>query len=262
MKITYKKLWKLLIDKELRKGKGGAQPNISQEIIKAHPFPLTPLAEQHRIVSRIDSLFEKLDRAKALIQSALDSFENRKAAILHKTFTGELTAIWREENGMKFEQWVKKSARDVCGFITKGETPTKFVANTGDIPFLKVYNIRENKLDFDYNPSFIPIEIHKEKMKRSVVYPGDVIMNIVGPPLQKVAIVTDQYPEWNINQAIAIFRPTSFVIGRFLYHALLWENTLAEVLGDVRGELGTNAPSEESLIEILREDINSQMGGN
>lgn len=227
-----------------------AQPGLAVSKIANVPVPLPPLGEQHRIASHIERLFEKLDRAKTLVQSALDSFENRKAAILHKAFTGELTAIWREENSVKLEQWEKKSARDVCGFITKGETPTKFVANTGDIPFLKVYNIRENKLDFDYNPSFIPLEIHKEKMKRSVVYPGDVIMNIVGPPLQKVAIVTDQYSEWNINQAIAIFRPTASIIGKFLYHVLLWENTLAEVLGDVRGVVGQSNISLEQCRDL------------
>jgi len=74
--------------------------------------------------------------------------------------------------------------------------------------------------------------------------------------------IKDIYPEWNVNQTIATSRPTASIIGRFLYRALLRENTLAEVLGDVCGELGTNAPSEENLIEILREDINSQMGGN
>jgi len=223
---------------------------VTQTLIKGLPFPLPPLPEQHRIVARIKSLFDKLDRAKTLVQSALDSFETRRAAILHKAFTGELTAKWREDNGVGLESWEEKSARDVCGFITKGETPTKFVSDTGDIPFLKVYNIRGNKLDFDYNPAFIPSKIHKEKMKRSVVYPGDVIMNIVGPPLQKVAIVTDQYPEYNINQAIAIFRPRESVLGRYLYHLLLWENTLTEVLGDVRGVVGQSNISLEQCRDL------------
>jgi len=49
-------------------------------------------------VDLIELLFEKLDQAKELIHNTLDSFENRKSAILHKAFTGELTAKWREEN--------------------------------------------------------------------------------------------------------------------------------------------------------------------
>lgn len=68
-------------------------------------FPLAPLPEQQRIVERIESLFSKLDEAKQKAQDALDSFETRKAAILHKAFTGELTAQWRKEHGETMESW-------------------------------------------------------------------------------------------------------------------------------------------------------------
>lgn len=92
-------------DDFIKKGKGGAQPNISQEIIKFHQFPLPPLAEQQRIVDRIESLFAKLDEAKEKAQAVVDSFETHKAAILHKAFTGELTAKWREEHGVSIDNW-------------------------------------------------------------------------------------------------------------------------------------------------------------
>ncbi|MFU2361021.1 MAG: restriction endonuclease subunit S [Phascolarctobacterium sp.] len=74
----------------IEKGKGGAQPNISQIILKQHPIPLPPLSEQQRIVERIEELFAKLDEAKERLQEVADSFAVRKAAILHKAFTGEL----------------------------------------------------------------------------------------------------------------------------------------------------------------------------
>ena len=74
----------------IEKGKGGAQPNISQIILKQHPIPLPPLFEQQRIVERIEELFAKLDEAKERLQEVADSFAVRKAAILHKAFTGEL----------------------------------------------------------------------------------------------------------------------------------------------------------------------------
>lgn len=61
-------------------------------------LPIPPLLEQKRIVHRIESLFAKLDEAKEKIQQVLDGAEMRKAAILHKAFTGELTKNWRKEN--------------------------------------------------------------------------------------------------------------------------------------------------------------------
>lgn len=89
----------------IEKGKGGAQPNISQIILKQHPIPLPPLSEQQRIVERIEELFAKLDEAKERLQEVADSFAVRKAAILHKAFTGELTKQWRWENGVSDESW-------------------------------------------------------------------------------------------------------------------------------------------------------------
>ena len=61
---------------------------------------MPPLAEQQRIVDRIESLFARLDEAKEKAQAVLDGFELRKSAILHKAFSGELTERWREEHGV------------------------------------------------------------------------------------------------------------------------------------------------------------------
>ena len=45
-------------------------------------------------------------------------------------------------------------------------------------------------------------------------------MNIVGPPLGKVAIIPDDYDEWNCNQAISIFRCIDSEINPFIYNYL------------------------------------------
>ena len=100
-------------DDFIERGKGGAQPNISQEIIKSIPIPLPPLPEQQRIVDRIESLFAKLDEAKEKAQDVVDGFEARKAAILHKAFTGELTNYWCIEHGVDRKRWITKNLGDI-----------------------------------------------------------------------------------------------------------------------------------------------------
>ena len=85
-------------EKFIALGKGGAQPNISQTVLKEYPIPLPPLPEQQRIVSAIESLFAKLDRARELLEEVQDAFEEQKATILARAFRGELTAGWREEH--------------------------------------------------------------------------------------------------------------------------------------------------------------------
>lgn len=79
--------------------KGINLPRVSEETVLNTTFPLPPLSEQQRIVERIEELFAKLDEAKERLQEVADSFAVRKAAILHKAFTGELI-------GKKIEQLV------------------------------------------------------------------------------------------------------------------------------------------------------------
>ena len=111
---------------------------------------------------------------------------------------------------------------DICEGITSGSTPPKssFIDETG-IPYLKVYNIRNQKIDFEYQPQFIEEGYHSSSLKRSQLSPGDVIMNIVGPPLGKIAIIPDTYPEWNCNQAIVMFRPVFPDLNKFIYTYLV-----------------------------------------
>ena len=108
----------------IEKGKGGAQPNISQIILKQHPIPLPPLFEQQRIVERIEELFAKLDEAKERLQEVADSFAVRKAAILHKAFTGELTKQWRLENGVSDESWEERKLGEVGSWLGGGTPST------------------------------------------------------------------------------------------------------------------------------------------
>jgi len=119
--------------------------------------------------------------------------------------------------------WDWLRAEEVCAFITKGTTPSKqnMTSGIGDIPYIKVYNLTfSGKLDFSIAPTFVGRATHEGELARSRVIAGDVLMNIVGPPLGKVSIVPDSYPEWNVNQAIAIFRPMPSIDRRYLSYWL------------------------------------------
>ena len=53
------------------------------------------------------------------MQTAIDSFELRKAAILHKAFTGELTRRWREEKEQNAENKRAGERRAESGELEK-----------------------------------------------------------------------------------------------------------------------------------------------
>lgn len=113
--------------------------------------------------------------------------------------------------------WIYTKIADLCRPISSGSTPSADKFTQLGIPFLKVYNIRDQKIDFSYKEQFIDDEIHKGKLSRSRLYPNDVVMNIVGPPLGKIAIIPDDYPEWNCNQAIVFFGVLIPDISEYLY---------------------------------------------
>lgn len=125
------------------------------------------------------------------------------------------------------EGWAWASTEQLCDFITKGTTPPKGMDSGKDksIPFLRVTNLTDKgELDFT-DRVFVSTTVHNGFLARSVVYPNDVLMNIVGPPLGQVSIVPDDYDEWNINQAIAIFRAIPGVLPRFIAACLLSATT-------------------------------------
>lgn len=221
-----------------KKSSGSTVLGIKLKNLQESFLPLPSVTEQQRIVARIESLFVKLDEAQTKVQDVLDDFETRKAALLHEAFSGTLTAKWRKENGVSFTTWQTYQAQDVCDKITCGKTPTKFISFKGEIPYLKVYNIVNNKIAFAYKPQFIPRDIHENKLKSSRLRPFDVVMNIVGPPLRKIAIIPDTYPEWNMNQAIVRFRPKKNLYYRFLYYELLNPSTLDAIIQETKGVVG------------------------
>ncbi|WP_032078021.1 restriction endonuclease subunit S [Clostridium drakei] len=71
--------------------KGDNSPSIRKEEFESLNIPVPPLKEQQRIVDKIESIFEKLDKSKELIEEARDGFEKRKFSIIYKGISGDLT---------------------------------------------------------------------------------------------------------------------------------------------------------------------------
>ena len=70
--------------------KGINLPRVSPQVIKSLPVPLPPLPEQHEIVRRVESLFNKSDNLEAQYKEAMGLIETLPEIILSKAFRGEL----------------------------------------------------------------------------------------------------------------------------------------------------------------------------
>jgi len=192
-------------------------PAIRKTDLEKISFPLAPLAEQQRIVDRIESLFTKLDEAKEKAQAVVDSFETRKAAILHKAFTGELTAKWREEHDVGMESWEQCSLSDVCTV-----NPKK--ADTKDLP---------DELEVSFFPMSALSEIYGEitdpqtRLLKEVrsgftnFSEGDVVFAKITPCMEngKSAVVGKLVNDIGYGTTeFFVLRCSDRLYNRFLYH--------------------------------------------
>jgi type I restriction enzyme S subunit len=83
--------------KLVEQGIGGAQPNISQTILRNLKIPIAPLPEQRAIVAKIERLFSELDAGINYLKAAREQLKIYRQAVLKKAFEGELTKQWREQ---------------------------------------------------------------------------------------------------------------------------------------------------------------------
>lgn len=199
------------------------------------PFILCPLVEQRLIADKLDSIFNQIEACRARLTKILPLIHEFRQAVLEEATSGRLSIDFTADGTA---DWKYERAVDICDKVQSGGTPKEGFLQYGDVPFLKVYNIVNQKVAFDYKPQYVTNALHTGSLKKSVALPGDVLMNIVGPPLGKVAIIPNTYPEWNINQALTIFRPSQYIISGWLYYVLCTKKYIETFKQDTRGSAG------------------------
>lgn len=210
-------------------GVGGSLMRAQPKYVKTYPVPLPPLPEQQRIVDRIESMFAKLDEAKQKAQDALDSFETRKAAILHKAFTGELTAQWRKEHGVGMESWERLKLGEI-GTLERGRSqhrprndprlfggPYPFI-QTGDVASANVYIMEHHQTLSEFG------------MEQSRMFSAGTLCITIAANIGDVAILSYDccFPD-----SVVGFSPNSRSISKFIYY----------MMSILQKELEDNAPA-------------------
>lgn len=177
--------------------KGINLPRISEQVVLNAFFPLPPFDDQQRIVDRIESLFAKLDEAKEKAEAVLDGFESRKAAILHRAFTGELIS--------------KKNVRltkleDLLDTIRIGPFGSALHEEdyiTGGIPVINPKHIVRQKIFPQWKVTISP-----QKAKELIAYrllENDIILGRRGE-MGRCAPITDQEAGWLCGTGSMILR--------------------------------------------------------
>ena len=240
------------------------QPKLALFRIEDILLPLPPLSEQQRIVDYIERLFAKLDEAKQKAQDALDSFETRKAAILHKAFAGELTAQWRKEHGVEMESWENSTVGQVCHGVKVGIVikPSQYYTDEEKgTPAFRSANVRENRID-DFDWVYLN-DVGMEINSRSIVHTGDVLVVRSGNP-GTACVVSEKFDGYNAIDILIAVPNHSQISSEFLCaytnspfgKKLIFENKRGMALShfNVKGYSGLpiRVPQLNEQAEIIR----------
>lgn len=231
--------WYLKGNKELLESKASGTTFLELSASKAATieFPLPPLSEQQRIVERIEELFAKLDEAKERLQEVADSFAMRKAAILHKAFTGELTKQWRRENGVSDASWEDASLDSVCKSIYDGDHMPPPKSETG-IPFLVISNVNTGFISFE-KCRFVPEEYYDALSETRTPEMGDILYTIVGSYGIPVMVDTDK--KFCFQRHMALLK-SSNIYNRFLWRQLQTQSFFEQATSIATGTAQLTVP--------------------
>ncbi|STY71631.1 Type I restriction enzyme EcoKI specificity protein [Megamonas hypermegale] len=206
----------------------GCQPKLAIKKIEQLKIPLPPINEQQRIVERIESLFVKLDRAKELIENTLAQFEQNKMAILHKAFTGELTAKWRKEKGILKDTW-KSMALENCGTWSGGGTPSMSCGDyweNGNIPWITSKDMKN--IYIEKTQKYITEKGVECSSAKYIDKPAILFVTRSGI-LRRIFPVCMVKIPFTVNQDLKVLVPSKMVCLEYLYWICIYKSN--KILG-------------------------------
>lgn len=186
---------------------GTGRLTLPLEASRILPIPLPPLAEQHRIVAKIEELFSELDKGVETLKTAQEQLKVYRQAVLKYAFEGRLTNTGLKDGELP-EGWVEKTLEQITlektglrrgpfGSAIKKE----FFVPSG----YKVYE-QVNAIYDDHKRGKYYITKSKfEELKNFEVKGGDFIVSCSGT-LGRITEIPEDAEPGVINQALLRIR--------------------------------------------------------
>ena len=143
------------------------------------------------------------------------------------------------------EGWTVQSGEDLSLTITKGSSPNwqGFQYQDSGVLFVTSENVRDGYLDVS-EPKFLP-SAFSMKERKSQLYKGDILINIVGASIGRSCRFNLDNVEANINQAVCVLRPSSGELGDYLIQYLQSPEAVRQLLGQQSDSARPNLSLED-----------------
>ena len=243
-----------IVQKKIKKSKNSTNDNISMDTINSFPIPLPPLAEQKRIVAKIEKLLPYIDRYETA-WSKLEQFnslfpEDMKKSLLEYAIEGKLVEQRPEEGTAEelFAQIQKEKQKLIAEKKIKKEKPLPEITDDEKpfdipeswkwcrlgsilnkltdgahstpkytpvgIPFLSVKDMSSGVLDFS-NCKYISEEEHQTLYSRCNPEYGDLLLTKVGTT--GIPVIVDTNQPFSLFVSVALLKfDQNLIYNKFL----------------------------------------------
>lgn len=237
-------------NKLIEQGAGGAQPNISQTILKELSIVIPPLPEQHRIVAKIEELFSSLDKAIESINTAKEQLKVYRQAVLKWAFEGRFTND-NVKDGELPKGWERKAISEVAR-VNPTITNKNEIDGDLEVQFLPMKLVEEivNKIHLVETRKF------KEVSKGSYTpfINGDIIFAKVTPCMEngKIAVVNRLKNSIGFGSSeFHVLRCGSRLINSYLFYFLVQDKFRNAAQKEMTGAVGLRRVPKQFLENYL-----------
>jgi type I restriction enzyme S subunit len=216
------------------------QARVPTSFIEELELPLAPLAEQRRIVVKLEKLLGQVDACQQRLEKIPTLLKRFRQSVLAAACSGRLTADWREENPNaetpeqigegeppdNFDlpaSWSWLLSAHAFDFVTSGSRGwARYYADDGPA-FLRVGNLNHDSIELDLRSIQHVQPPANAEGKRTRVQQGDLLVSVTAD-VGMIALVDEDIGEAYINQHVALTRPNGNMNRRYLAYFLSARN--------------------------------------
>lgn len=207
-----------------------AIPGLNREDVFAQVLPLAPLAEQKRIVAKVEALLARVNAARERLGRVPAILKRFRQSVLAAACSGQLTADWRANSPDATtlpESWMNETVESVCTEIVDCPHSTPKWTESGRL-CLRTTNFLPGRLDLS-EVRYVSDDTYRRRVARLVPQAGDVVYSREGGILG-IACMVPAGIQACLGQRMMLMRSGKRLHPAYLMHLLNSPQTTNRVI--------------------------------